>query len=1214
MFPAIFIISLKRCEDTQRRLEWLAHFPGDKETVTELELFLWASNNQNIFFRIQNAPSVNIISQIINGCFRCCQYVGVFSKTPPPKPKIEMAKVEEKGKMLLKDSADDDDDDGAFLGAEEDDPDFGKGKLCVPKCRSIGAMRSIFTAEASPFSQFINLVIVLNILSLAADAYSTPKVGRHAVLILNYVFISIFMLEVVVKIILLGPCLYLDSPFNLLDFTLVILSIPTFFDSSFQVLGALRILRLARLARSGQINRLYNQLNSEGTQKAPKIPIDLGRLSAMIFDMLSPMSNNIVLILVLMYIYSLIGMQFFASPGAAPYDLPPFNLTPRNPGEVAANTTATEINRIFSAGQYLPRMNFNCFGNAFVTVFNIGLLNGWYLFMINTIRLQGHEGVLWYFFSYVYFVVFLLGSTLIASVASVLDGHAKAMVRDIAGSNKSIVDRYAILSRRERLRGWFKRLKKNTIETGDAMNQKGGKVKVKREGVSDWMEDAPPEAFLTRMIRERADYSLYLLSRRSLIRRYLKRVVENIIFQIIITFAVLISVIGVISTESDMLGPLNEPVFIVAVFLLEMALLWLVYGLIGAPDAYFNQPLYLIDFFVNIAMLYAYYSKVDVLNQLRLFRMLKLPNLMLFLTDSNTLRLFFTMLFEAIPSLRSVLCMALGTTFLAGVVGVQLYTGTFSHCSYQDYPGARGRYEVDPFNFPTGCLDIGYDNTNATPTIVNGVLTGFGTILKDLHWQARLDNFDSIFTACKSCLRVIMSNEWQGILFSALDQVDVDVQPKTNYRRSSGGGSFIFFFILSLIGITIGALYVSIFYYHFLITGTLTGRKSMIGRRDAMWALYEEKLILVKQAIPVAGSAWVALAKFYRKTSVKLAIVAYCVIPVVLLIGFYGSTQYTDKDFYLYDTIFSIMYVAEYCVRGISDFNYRVGIIAIYKSTNKQEVGVVLFLIFCIFLNVRALSGGHQVVINPGKSRDIEFVCACGIMRIYRLAILFPNALRVIGVMQTSLGGFISLCIYGLIVIMIYGLLGFDVMRDLKPSYGSPFIDDNLNFRSLVNSFITLLTVGTGNYYSEVLNNLKQETKGRLGLQVFIELYFLTFYLLFFLTLKSFAIQIIIRYESTFGSSLGIAGEQVTSFQHGWRKAGLFDKVKYEKLTSLLGKHLPPPLGLAGTNPKYLELSRFVKKVLLCMPADAKRCNDDDKTGRLSRVMYPPEKVPSDIR
>ena len=492
---------------------------------------------------------------------------------------------------------------------------------------------------------------------------------------------------------------------------------------------------------------------------------------------------------------------------------------------------------------------------------------------------------------------------------------------------------------------------------------------------------------------------------------------------------------------------------------------------------------------------------------------------------------------------------------------------------------------------------------------------GLGTVLTNLHWKIKLDNFDSIFTACKSTLRVIMSNEWQGILFTALDVVEVDFQPKTNYHRASGAGSFIFLFILSLFGLTLGALYVSIFYYHYLITCILTGRMSLIGRQDAMWAMYEEKLILVRPSIVLAGNRWAALARFYRRGDVRFLIISFCFIPIILLIGFYHDPAYTDKDFIFYDTIFSCLYVIEYSVRGISDFTFEHGLCGIYKSTNFQEGAIVLFLIAVIILNGNALSRGRTLpFLSIGNTRNIEYVCACSLLRVYRLAILFPNASRVLAVMRQSLTGFFTLCVYALIIILIFGLLGFDVMKNLKPEYGSKFLNESLNFQTIQSSWLTLLSIGTGNYYSEILDALKRETGKNLGLQVFMEIYFLLFYLFFFLILKSFAIQIIIRYENLFGASLGIAGEQISAFQYAWKKAGLFDKVKYDKLPSLIGKHLPPPLGLAGTNPKYLELSRFMKKILLCMPAETFRCDDLDVSGKNTRFLFAPSNLPDDIR
>ena len=112
----------------------------------------------------------------------------------------------------------------------------------------------------------------------------------------------------------------------------------------------------------------------------------------------------------------------------------------------------------------------------------------------------------------------------------------------------------------------------------------------------------------------------------------------------------------------------------------------------------------------------------------------------------------------------------------------------------------------------------------------------------------------------------------------------------------------------------------------------------------------------------------------------------------------------------------------------------------------------------------------------------------------------------------------------------MFGLLGYDALQNLFPKYGLTFVNTNLNFNSLTNSWMTLFAVGTGNYYSEIISRLISDpnAKNSLGLILFIELYFLIFYLCFYLVLKSFTIQIIIRYESYFGATLGIASQQVT--------------------------------------------------------------------------------------
>ena len=199
----------------------------------------------------------------------------------------------------------------------------------------------------------------------------------------------------------------------------------------------------------------------------------------------------------------------------------------------------------------------------------------------------------------------------------------------------------------------------------------------------------------------------------------------------------------------------------------------------------------------------------------------------------------------------------------------------------------------------------------------------------------------------------------------------------------------------------------------------------------------------------------------------------------------------------------------------------------------------------------------------------------------------------------------------------MFGLLGYDVLNNIKADFGAAFVNHSLNFRSLIYSWVTLFAIGTGNYYSEIIS--KVAAGQGLGITVFMHVYILVFYIFFYLTLKSFTIQIIIRYETYFGSDLGIARQQINQFKYSWKRAKLtLGRMKYKDFTYFLGEILPPPLGCAGQHLTHMELSRFVKKVLLCMPCDAARCNDtsDNKIVResTSRHMFPADLLPNDIR
>lgn len=100
------------------------------------------------------------------------------------------------------------------------------------------------------FENFIMLIIALNTLFLCLDYHGAPLGLAKTIEIGNMIFISIFTLEAILKLIGLGVKYYFLDTWNRFDFIIVLLSILAMDEDIFQFkANALRIIRVARLLR-----------------------------------------------------------------------------------------------------------------------------------------------------------------------------------------------------------------------------------------------------------------------------------------------------------------------------------------------------------------------------------------------------------------------------------------------------------------------------------------------------------------------------------------------------------------------------------------------------------------------------------------------------------------------------------------------------------------------------------------------------------------------------------------------------------------------------------------------------------------------------------------------------------------------------------------------------------------------------------------------------
>ena len=144
------------------------------------------------------------------------------------------------------------------------------------------------------FGTVILIWILSNTIILSLQRYPMPADEDYAYNIINNIFTCIFALEVILKLIAHSPKKFILDKFNIFDSLVVLVSFSDFFVSSggggVSALRAFRLFRIFKLFRTGNLRVL---------------------LDSIAYTM-STIGNYVILLSLFIYVYSLLGMQFFA--------------------------------------------------------------------------------------------------------------------------------------------------------------------------------------------------------------------------------------------------------------------------------------------------------------------------------------------------------------------------------------------------------------------------------------------------------------------------------------------------------------------------------------------------------------------------------------------------------------------------------------------------------------------------------------------------------------------------------------------------------------------------------------------------------------------------------------------------------------------------------------------------------------------------------------
>uniref|UniRef100_A0A3B1K9Y5 Voltage-dependent L-type calcium channel subunit alpha n=1 Tax=Astyanax mexicanus TaxID=7994 RepID=A0A3B1K9Y5_ASTMX len=220
--------------------------------------------------------------------------------------------------------------------------------------------------NATPFTNFILLLILLSSISLAAEDAIDPKSFRNKILAYaDIVFTTVFTIEIVLKMTVYGAILHTGSfcrnAFNILDLIVVVVSLLSMGleSSAISVIKILRVLRVLRPLRA--LNRAKG----------------LKHVVQCVFVAIQTIGNIILVTMLLNFMFACIGVQLYKGKFYSCTD--PLKLTEEEcQGTFVKHVRNSLHDKEIGQRQWVNSdFNFDNVPNAMLALFTVSTFEGW---------------------------------------------------------------------------------------------------------------------------------------------------------------------------------------------------------------------------------------------------------------------------------------------------------------------------------------------------------------------------------------------------------------------------------------------------------------------------------------------------------------------------------------------------------------------------------------------------------------------------------------------------------------------------------------------------------------------------------------------------------------------------------------------------------------------------------------------------------------------
>ncbi|XP_078326089.1 voltage-dependent calcium channel type A subunit alpha-1-like isoform X18 [Crassostrea virginica] len=1157
-------------------------------------------------------------------------------------------KMKKIGKEPSDENNDDNDDD---LLTEINIGSYSLGRRNLPNRKQTGRCAAFWKAEkhfrfslrrlvkSQPFYWTVIVLVFLNTVCTASEHYGQPKWHEEFLYYTEFVFLGLFIFEMLIKMYGLGIRIYFQSSFNIFDCGVIIVSIIEVIWSYYKDGASFGIstLRALRLLRVFKVTRYWSSLRN------------------LVVSLLSSMRSIVSLLFLLflfILIFALLGMQLFGG----------------------------EMN--FDDGR--PPAHFDTFPIALLTVFQILTGADWNEVMYNGIRAHGiEEGDKKGMFYSTYFIILVVfGNYTLLNVflAIAVDNLTNAQEMTAAEEEEEVGRKEHLEEVRQEVHNQFtdhsqrnkhekelleessggQQVTVNICPPSPANNEENPKISnfnyisfskdsnhqndlknnkntanavAKKSNISqnefdndgldtennDFVnnniprdsnnsEDPPPQApkqeeegAFGSGPRPMLPYSsMFIFGPTNPIRRFCHFVVNLRYFDLFIMIVICASSFALATEE-----PVNEKAFrnqilnyfdyvFTVVFTVEMILKVIDLGVFLHPGSYCRNLWNILDATVVICALVAFFfdntnvprdTATKNLNTIKSMRVLRVLRPLKTINRVPKLKAVFDCVVNSLKNVANILIVYMLFQLIFAVIAVQLFKGKFFYCtdeSKSTEEECRGQF-------------FSYEEIDDSPTV------------KNREWLRHDFHYDNLFEAMLTLFTVTTGEGWPAILQNSMDSTYEDQGPKPGNRMEMAIFYVVFFIVFPF-------FFVNIFVALIIITFQDQGEAEL---EDAQ--LDKNQLSSIdKQCIDFAVNArptsrYMPKNKKTIKYKIWKLVVStkfeYFVMTlialntIVLMMKFSNKTsgemgqgqgheiqKNPDRPKYeqilvsiniIFTTLFSIECVLKLLAFGIKNY--------FHDPWNVFDFITVVGSIIDVLVNE------FGELLSPKEDGENTYSSFnVGVFRLFRAARLIKllrQGYTIRLLLWTFLQSFKALpyvCLLILMLFFIYAIIGMQVFGNIKLDSQTD-INRHNNFRNFLYALMLLFRCATGENWQAImiacLSGRPCDPESGLdppktcGSSAIAYVYFVSFmFFSSFLMLNLFVAVIMDNFDYLTRDSSILGPHHLDEFVREWAEIdpGATGRIHYQEMYDML-KKIEPPVGFGKKCPTKFAYRKLIR-------------------------------------